>query len=173
MTTRFEQAVALTLDYEGEQSNHPDDPGGLTRFGVSQRWHPKVDVAKLTRAEAIEILEQCYWFPLRGDLLPWPLAAAVFDHGVNSGVAPAAQALQRAVGADPDGAIGPLTRGAIDAVWARPDGPRPLLADVFRRRIRELADEGKPVFMAGWMARVADLSLYCGFELRAAMRQAA
>lgn len=171
--THFEQAVALTLDYEGEQSDHPQDPGGLTRYGISQRWHPKIDVAKLTRADAIVLLEQLYWFPLRGDLLPWPLAAAVFDHGVHSGVPTAAMSLQRAAGVGADGAIGPITRAAIEAIWARPDGARPFLDDVLLRRVRELAAEGKPVFMPGWMARVADLSFFCGYELRAGMRLAA
>jgi len=122
-------------------------------------------VAELSRAEAVDLLEARYWFPIRGDMLPWPLAAAVFDHAVHSGPAQAAIALQRAVGARRDGIIGERT---LAAVAARPQ--RGLLAHVLELRVRELVREGRGVFTVGWMARVANLSLVCGLELGALER---
>lgn len=163
--TPFERAVEITLGYEGEESDHPQDPGGYTRYGIAQRWHPDVKVRELSRADAIALLETRYWFPIRGELLPWPLAAAIFDHAVHSGPGTAARALQRAVGVEADGAIGPITRAALAEL-----PQRAILAECFRRRVRELALEGRPVFMAGWLARVADLGLVCGFELGQAVR---
>lgn len=160
--TRFEQAVAITLAYEGEDSDHPQDTGGRTRFGIAQRWHPDVVVAELSRAEAIDLLDRRYWFPIRGDLLPWPLAAAVFDHAVHSGPGSAAIALQRAVGVARDGIIGAQT---LAAVAARPQPG--VLAQVLELRVRELLREGKGAFIVGWMARVANLALVCGLELGA------
>lgn len=156
----FRRAAEITLAYEGEDSDHTADPGGRTRFGIAQRWHPGIDVAKLTREQAVDLLEIHYWTPIRGDQLPWPLAAAVFDHAVHGGPASAAKALQRAVGAKPDGRIGPLT---LAAVATAPQ--RALIADVLRRRARELAAEGNPAFLAGWMARITDLALALGAAL--------
>lgn len=167
--TYFERAVELTLDYEGEQSDHPKDPGGFTRFGIAQRWHMDINVAALSRADAVDLLEARYWFPIHGELLPWPLSAALFDWAVHSGPGEPAEALQRAVGATPDRVIGPLTRGATMVAWK---APRHLLVDLMRRRARELARERQPDFIAGWMARVADLSLFCGYELAMGGRRA-
>jgi lysozyme family protein len=156
----FKRAVEITLDFEGEQSDHPEDPGGLTRFGIAQRWHPTVDVAALDRAGAMHLLCTEYWRPIRGDSLPWPLAAAVFDHAVHSGPRQAVIALQRAAGAPPDGIVGTRTLAAVaDAA------PRALLAEVLALRARELARTGKATFVAGWMARLAQLGLLLGMEL--------
>jgi lysozyme family protein len=164
LPTYFERAVEITLGYEGEESNHPDDPGGLTRFGIAQKWHPEVDVAALTRAEAIHLLEVSYWWPIQGELLPWPLGAATFDHAVHSGARRAVAALQEACGAFPDGSLGPLTRAALARAW--PASPRGVLGAALRIRARELAKAPKAgPFLSGWMARVADLGLLCGYEL--------
>ncbi len=35
-TMKFETAFALLLGHEGEFSDHPDDPGGKTRYGVTE-----------------------------------------------------------------------------------------------------------------------------------------
>lgn len=162
--TPFERAVEVTLSYEGEESNHPKDPGGLTRFGIAQRWHPGVKVAELTRAEAVELLERLYWFPIRGDLLPWPLGLAVFDHAVHSGPGQAIWALQKAVGADPDRLLGPKTRAALAGAWEV--SPRAVLALTEALRSRELAAEPHaPTFLGGWLIRLADLGILCGYEL--------
>lgn len=155
--------MEITLAYEGEQSDHPKDTGGFTRWGVAQRWHPNINVAALSRAECIDILEREYWFPIQGELLPWPLCVATFDHAVHSGPHAATIALQRASGASPDGIVGPLTRAAVGRAWE--ETPRAVLAECIRLRTRELVRAKQLDFMGGWMARVSDLSLVCGFEL--------
>lgn len=161
----FEVAVSLTIDFEGggRISRDPDDPGGVTRWGIAQRWHPEVDVARLTRGEAVEILRAEYWRPVGGPELAWPLAAVVFDHAVHSGAPTAAQALQRTVGAKPDGRVGPKTLAAAMVAW-RPAAVATLDALV-ARRIGELIDEGRPKYLAGWMRRCAKLALWAGHEL--------
>lgn len=166
----FEAAAALTIGFEGNGriSRDPDDPGGVTRWGIAQRWHPDVDVEKLTRGEAVEILRQEYWRPVCGFELPWPLAAVVFDHAVHSGAPDAALALQRTVGAKPDGIVGPKTLAAVMKSWNAE--PITTLGVVVVRRITELIEEGKPDYLPGWMSRCAAIAVWAGHELARAAR---
>ena len=105
----FEEAVELVFLHEGGYIDDPDDPGGATRFGISRRSHPDIDIANLTRRRASEIYRQQYWIRCRCDDLPSPLATLVFDAAVNQGPEAAIRMLQRAVGAVVDGVIGPDT----------------------------------------------------------------
>ena len=47
----FDKALALVLHHEGPFSSDPRDPGGPTKFGISQRAYPSLDIPNLT-AEA-------------------------------------------------------------------------------------------------------------------------
>lgn len=164
--TPFERATEITLDFEGPGGTlDPDDPGGLTRWGIAQRWHPDTDVANLTRQGATDLLYSDYWRPLRCEAIPWPLAAALFDHGVHSGAPHAAIALQRAVGAAADGKVGPLTLAAVAKRTGTLRGHHLLLLGQQRRRIAELVEENQPKYLVGWMRRVAELGTLCGIEL--------
>jgi lysozyme family protein len=121
---RFERCVAEVLRHEGGFAQHPSDPGGATKYGITRatlsRWRGRDasvdDVRALTEAEAREIYLARYWNVLRCDELPLGVDLAVFDWGVNSGPARAARALQRLVGATVDGVIGRETiRAALRA----------------------------------------------------------
>lgn len=50
----FERALAFCLKWEGGDkiTDDPRDPGGLTKFGISQRAYPNEDIRKLTRGRA-------------------------------------------------------------------------------------------------------------------------
>ena len=55
MTNRelFERAIEIVLAHEGETyTDHPNDHGGPTKYGIAQRWNPDVNVRELTRAQA-------------------------------------------------------------------------------------------------------------------------
>ena len=83
----FDKAIKFTLSWEGEGGKaSPGDPGGLTKWGISQRAHPSVGVANLTREQAIEIYREDYWDRLGCEGLPAPLDVALFDTAVNVGV---------------------------------------------------------------------------------------
>lgn len=163
----FGQAVELTLDFEGEGGAHdPDDPGGFTRWGIAQRWHPDIDVENLTRADAVDLLWSDYWRPLFCERMPWPLSAAMFDHGVHSGPGAAAKSLQRALRVTADGIVGRRTLAALASHVAPPRGQHILLLGQFRRRIAELkAEPHAPKYLAGWMYRIVELGCICGVEL--------
>ena len=118
----FQAAVCFVLDAEGGQSNDPDDPGGLTRYGIAQASHPDVDVYHLTERAAIDLYRAQYWDPLHLDLLPSRIAVAVFDGAVQHGLRPSVRMLQDSVGTEPDGKLGPITvaatqhRGGMDTL---------------------------------------------------------
>ena len=153
----FQVGVAWLLKAEGVESNDPHDPGGLTRFGISQRAHPDVSVAALTEAEAIEIYRLRYWSAYRLDRLPPVIAIAVLDAAVNQGPRPAIRMLQHAVRVEMDGIIGAQTIAAC----YRAD-PDELLAGYCARRAvyyANLSTFGR--FGVGWMRRLFALHALC------------
>lgn len=111
-TTAFGRAVAFVLSREGEWSDDPADPGSRTRFGVSSRAHPDVDLEALTRERAILFYRAAYWDKAKCDQLPWPLALVLFDGAVNHGIIPATRFLQQALHIEVDGVVGPETIAA-------------------------------------------------------------
>jgi lysozyme family protein len=116
----FAKAMEHVFAHEGGYVDHKDDPGGATNMGITigtlGDWRDKpvskADVKALTRGEAAEIYRDLYWDTISGDELPAGVDYAVFDFAINSGPKRAAQYLQRVVGVDDDGAIGPITLAA-------------------------------------------------------------
>lgn len=86
MTESFDKALAFVLKWEGGYTCDPDDPGGETRWGISKRAHPGLDIANLTEEQAAEIYRTEYWDGAGCDDLPYPLDVCIFDCAVNCGV---------------------------------------------------------------------------------------
>lgn len=114
----FDVALRYVLGHEGGYINHPDDPGGPTNFGVTQRvydsWRlregqAKQSVRKITADEVAAIYRRQYWDAVCGDDLPSGVDYAVFDFAVNSGQARSARYLQKCIGANRDGIVGAET----------------------------------------------------------------
>ena len=114
------RSLAAAMDFvfreEGGFQRSPADSGNWvgerlvgTKYGISARSHPTVDIEHLTRDQATRIYEEDYWLAARCDRLPPALALIHFDAAVNQGVGRAAKILQRAVLVADDGIIGPLT----------------------------------------------------------------
>lgn len=124
----FDEAFNWLMVHEGGLVNNPFDPGGKTKWGISQRAFPNVDIEKMTIDECKALYRSNYWDAVQADQLPAALRFDVFDAAVNSGVGQAAKWLQRAVGAQPDGVIGAKTisaaRGADAGAPARFNGLR-------------------------------------------------
>lgn len=81
----FEKAMPFIADHEwgnrkdGGLTRDPVDPGGVTKYGISQRANPDVDVANLTLENAFKLYRARYWDAYNLDSQPWPFAVAVFD----------------------------------------------------------------------------------------------
>jgi len=82
----FELAVEFILEKEGGYVNDPDDPGGETKFGISKRAFPRINISDLTESHAKELYHQYYWQPMRCNELPDRLRLPVFDCAVNQGI---------------------------------------------------------------------------------------
>lgn len=106
-------AINRVLGHEGGYVNDPNDPGGETKWGISKRSYPDLDIPNLTRDQAITIYNIDFWIPARLAALPDSVAYQALDFAVNSGIRTAISALQRAAGSAPDGYLGPVTIAAI------------------------------------------------------------
>lgn len=150
----FDQAFDRLIGHEGGYSNHPNDPGGETMWGVTKRVaqsHGYQGAMKdLPRDTAKEIYRIDYWAPVRADELPDSLRFDVFDGAVNSGVAQSTKWLQSAVGALVDGKIGPNT-------LAKAQSSDPFAVARYNgQRLEFMAGLSTwPSFGRGWARRIA------------------
>lgn len=168
MSPRFEAAFKALLEEEGGYVFHPSDPGGETKYGITKRSYPELDIKNLTVDVAKAIYHRDFW-DARYDELPEPVVEVLFEFGVNAGRGRAVAALQRAINAMPlvvamplrvDGALGPMTNarvwtvvdkfGTVGAFW---------LADKLRLQqasyYTELAAGNRKflAFLVGWLRR--------------------
>lgn len=81
----FDTAFDLVVGLEGGYSNDPVDPGGETKYGISKRAYPHIDIANLTIDQAKQIYRQDYWDRCACDTMSWERAICVFDMSVNQG----------------------------------------------------------------------------------------
>jgi lysozyme family protein len=163
----FEDFVERVLGHEGGYSRHPDDPGGETMWGVTQRVARqngyRGNMRYMTREEAIKVYRIAYWDKIKGDKLPPVVAFQVFDGAVNSGVFRSVVWLQGIVGTDQDGLIGTKTINALSKI-------DPLVVAVLYNSKRVDFLNGLPTwgsFGRGWAQRIADNLKYAAEDYAA------
>jgi len=164
----FERAFAfvIRLDIEGGYVNDPHDPGGETKYGISKRAYPQLNIAALTRTQAKDLYHRDYWLRAGCEALPDLIAVATFDCAVNQGVGRAKRLLQRAARVRVDGKIGPITRAAIAAA-----DEDTLLLEFLSHRLRAYAvTRNARRYMRGWSRRVLALYAYLGTESKSERR---
>lgn len=172
----FARAVQQMLDVEGGYADHADDPGGKTRYGITEAVARRAGyqgrMQYFGKEQAIEIYHRHYWKPLRLTqvaALDWGVAWELFDIGVNMGTNRAAEWLQRALnalnrqGSDyndiaEDGIIGPVTIRTLKAYLEvrRPEGAEVLMALLNSRQgtyYWDLAErrQASESFLYGWI----------------------
>lgn len=148
----FESAFLLVIGHEGGYVNNPSDPGGETKYGISKRAYPNVDIKNLTINQAKEIYLRDYWSKLQLDKLPDVIRFDVFDAAVNSGITTAAKLLQRACNVQDDGIIGSRTISAANTM-----NPQILDKRLSGYRLLYICDiKTFPTFGKGWVRRVAN-----------------
>jgi lysozyme family protein len=103
----FDDAFSRLLGNEGGYTNNPADPGGETKWGISKRSYPDVDIVNLTQEGAKAIYLRDFWNPL-GEAHP-AVKFQCFDFAVNSGMQTAIRKLQAAIGVADDGQWGPVS----------------------------------------------------------------
>lgn len=161
----FDTAFDRLIGHEGGYSNHPDDPGGETMWGVT------IAVARangysgrmrdMPREVAKAIYRAQYWTKVQADAMPFAVAFQVFDAAVNHGTGQAAKFLQRAVGVADDGIIGPKTLAAVAA-----RGAASILLAFNAEREQFYTDlKTWPSFGKGWSRRVVANLRYAAGDL--------
>lgn len=153
----FDTAFALLLGHEGDFSDHPLDPGGKTRFGITEAVAREAGYTGNMRELPVELAKRIYleryWRPIRADDLPPGIRYVMFDAAVNSGPAQATLWLQRSLAVQADGIIGPKT---LAAAYAHP--AETLRLGILAQRLRFMTGLANwPAFSRGWARRIADL----------------
>jgi len=153
----FDTALDLLLGHEGGYSDHAADPGGKTRFGITEAVARQAgyqgDMRELPLDLAKTVYLDRYWRPIRADDLPPGVRYLMFDAAVNSGHRQATLWLQRALGVEADGIIGPQTLAAAYA-----QDMRALKLGLLAQRLRFMTGlTNWPAFSRGWARRIADL----------------
>ncbi len=113
----FIKALERVLADEGGYAVGVGDRGGPTKFGISQRQYPELDMPSLTRAQAAAIYYRDWWLRFDFGALPEAIGAKLFNLAINMGPREATLCLQRALRAcgiavGEDGTLGAQTRGA-------------------------------------------------------------
>ncbi len=167
MKANFAKCLPMVLKHEGGFVNHPKDPGGATNKGVTIGTLKRlgidvdgdgdsdiVDLRNLRQSDLERVYRLFYWDAVRADHLPSGMDYAVFDFAVNSGPARAAKHLQKVIGVEQDGDIGPQTLAAV----AKAD-PQDVVNAICDSRLRFMRGLTKlwPTFGKGWSRRVAEV----------------
>lgn len=150
MTKEFDRALTVVLEVEGWLVNSPNDPGGLTKYGISQRSYPNLDIGKLTRADAAMVYQTDFWTKVRADYWVWPLCLYVFDAAVNQGPDAAVRMLQMAASTAVDGVTGPNTREAV----AKKDPEEMAALYMAQRALRYTGTRNFDANGRGWFKRL-------------------
>lgn len=165
-----DEAIALMIRLEGGEANVKGDPGGHTKYGITQATlsgiasrellkNLPVNVADLTAEQAGLIYKMTDWATIRGDELPSTLVPLVLNAAVNMGEPRAIMLLQDCVGVASDGAFGPGTMYAVRA-WHSRYMPEQTLAEEYcahvaaRYAFIDNANAALSQFEIGWFRRL-------------------
>ena len=159
----FNEAWNHVKKWEGGFIDDSFDPGGKTKFGISQRQYKDVDIADITEDHAKNIAFKDYWKKLGcGYIESDEISIELFDFGFNAGVRRASLSLQRAlvlIGYDVkiDGVIGHNTITAIN--YACVKYSKALLHgfqgyEFLHYKNIVLKNSSMNRFLKGWLARI-------------------
>ena len=154
----FNEIIEKVLEHEGGYVNDPTDLGGETKYGITKRFYPDVDIKNLTIEQAKEIYKQDYWDKNKVESLPQNLWHIYFDMCVNMGKRTAVKVLQRAAvnkgrKIEVDGGLGPMTIGALKGVEL--DRVRAFRVKYYVDLITARPEQEK--FYLGWFRRATEV----------------
>lgn len=162
MRENYDESLRRLLKHEGGYTNHPSDPGGPTKYGITIHDYRKyvnksgtaADVKAMTLEQAMGIYRARYWDSQKCDLLPSGVDYAIFDYGVNSGIGRSGKVLRRLLGMPDNTHV--ITNAVVSAANKR-DAAELVKAIcderlAFLKRLRTW-----PTFGKGWGRRVAEV----------------
>lgn len=168
----FNSCVSSILEHEGGLTNDPNDPGGITNWGISLRFlldveptqHPSAStIQTMTKEQAIQIYKQFWWDKYNYEMFDYQLIVEkVFDLAVNMGNREATKLLQRSINH-----VHPAAELVIDGLLGRntfqfsnrvdPPSLRQQLRQYAKDRYIEIATHNPDMerFLKGWLNRAA------------------
>lgn len=165
--SNFDDAFKVVIGHEGGYSNDPVDAGGETKYGISKRAFPKVDIKNLTIDEAKAIYKRYYWNRCNLDeIKSYRISLHLFDIAVNCGVGTAGKLVQRAINetskvkTSVDGVIGKKTIANINV-----SDIKTLNNNLVQKRIDYYnaivaANPSQIKFLRGWTNRAKSFIIY-------------
>lgn len=166
----LKRALTDLFGHEGGYVNHPQDPGGETKYGITKRTYPAENIKALTLDRAAEIYERDFWNKTPApNVGTYELAYAIFDAAVNSGPKQAVKWLQKAIDVTDDGSWGPKSKATFNAIlYPEPDEPlaeemadfreRIIAARMSGHRLEAMTNMRWDTFGRGWARRIAALN---------------
>lgn len=163
---RFKRAMDHVLKWEGGYVDHPDDPGGATKYGISLRFLEEIwpgadgdTIANLSTEQAEDLYYQYFWLPGYEKICDERIATMLFSSGVNMGIARAIRISQQTANnlgqkLKVDGVLGPKTLAALN-MYAPEVFLREMRKLLILRRL-DIAKVRHP-FIRGWVRRDLDL----------------
>ncbi len=166
----YEKAYDFVAAHEGLDSDHPNDGGGRTRYGITQRFLDanalQDKVTDLNKVRAKEIFHDYIWKPCKyASLNDLDVATKIFDMNVNMGPTQAHLLFQRAINeikphlVKADGIIGPKTLEAANDLSV--SYKQRLLQElrlqcIFFYTNLVLKRPDQKIFLNGWLRRAID-----------------
>lgn len=159
--SNFQRCLKFVLIDEGGNDDDPQDHGGRTSRGITQReytvWlakqgRPNADVWHAPQTDIETIYHDDYWLPHCPEL-PVGVDYMVFDLNVNGGSGRGTKELQLALGVPADGRWGPQTETAAEAIT----DPREIIEKYTAAKRAWYISLGQPRFLRGWLNRTANV----------------
>ena len=169
----FNLAIPTILRHEGGLVDNPNDPGGITNFGVSLRWlHSKglagdlnhdgdvnaADIKLMTKADATQFYLTYWWNAYHySNIIAQAVATKVFDAAVNMGAPRAHSMVQAVLGMNQiDGILGPKSMAELNAMPSLKFivAYQEAMAQFYRRLV--YLNPARQEFLKGWLARAYD-----------------
>lgn len=150
---RFEEVIDIIFEHEGGYVDDPDDSGGETKYGISKKSFPDLDIKNLSKEKAKEIYYANYWQEVDCDHVGKGLDLMLLDAAVNHGKSRAIKLLQKSVGAKEDGKFGPKTLRAV-----KDQGTSETVQEFAATRMHFYGqNESFDKFGLGWARRLMDI----------------
>ena len=163
--TAFDYTIGIEGCYQCDYRDDGNWTGGKcgcgelkgTKYGISAKAYPCLDIENLSIQQAKEIYKNDYWNRCKCDFIPDALSISAFDFAVNSGVKKSIRCLQRALGVTVDGVIGNQTIGACNRIPTKY-----VLEKFIQYRLEYLMSlKNWKIYGGGWGRRVREVKELC------------
>jgi lysozyme family protein len=108
------KAITRLIKIEGGLTDLGEG-AGLTKYGITKKTYPDLDIENLTIEQATRIYKLDWWDKMNLDKIEnQEIAEQLLSHSVNAGIKPAVKVLQKMLNVSPDGIVGAITIDAIN-----------------------------------------------------------